>query len=614
MRITVPQSGGENLRRASAEPVAPERSGVSRLDHGTARPEAVAQRRLETLANQSAQARSTARYQSMLDGAPSVAALRTTQRKIEPAWQVVQRALATVEGLHAAAGSPEKRKAFKSEPGKGFGVKHTFEKSEVPLQTDVTWGSAVKDADGDADGTEMTARPLGPDHKLGSEPGKGESAAWTMRRKKLATAAGKRYIAGHLLNENLGGPGNDERNLAAIPDAINDAHKRQIENPVKKAVNDRGEWGYYHVKITHADDAGTQKKPKKPKKTPQAPPKLKYASNLKATWYPYTLVKDPSTRKVTYQPARGDKIEVSLDIPAPSAYAGSKATKPLISKPTITQVTKGQPVLATPVKYDELTLTGDAFYVASLKLDNVRLIKELEAKNEDATAEKEELEGKMAEYRKEVLALEAERDQLREELEEKEEEVEEAKQILEQRQKEADNKLATALNDQAKKLKARLEKARSTGLNLVVLGFGLEVAGLLGKEGALTSLGVSPEKTEQWLEVQRKKYPREKKTEDKKPQEKKKRKLEERVESDERTKKAKYRYLKANIKTIMGLHIKFGRNLRMPKWASAAEVHEFKELYTLVDKGQLCFDDYGPDDRDLLTSWAKAPALNLSQL
>jgi hypothetical protein len=81
MKSTALLPGAESLRRASAEGIAQRASagGAAVVDHGSSRPEAVAQRRLEGLANQSAQAKSTAAHQALLNGAPSVAALH--QRK-----------------------------------------------------------------------------------------------------------------------------------------------------------------------------------------------------------------------------------------------------------------------------------------------------------------------------------------------------------------------------------------------------------------------------------------------------------------------------------------------------------------------------------------------------
>jgi hypothetical protein len=82
MRATASRSRGENPGRASAESVTLRASAnaASAMEHGASRPEAVAQRRLERLANQSAQARSTARHQSLLNTSPGVVALQRRQQ------------------------------------------------------------------------------------------------------------------------------------------------------------------------------------------------------------------------------------------------------------------------------------------------------------------------------------------------------------------------------------------------------------------------------------------------------------------------------------------------------------------------------------------------------
>ena len=45
------------------------------------------------------------------------------------------------------------------------------------------------------------------------------------------------YIKGHLLNDNLGGPGTTWANLTPINSKANSDHKTNFENPVKEAVN-----------------------------------------------------------------------------------------------------------------------------------------------------------------------------------------------------------------------------------------------------------------------------------------------------------------------------------------------------------------------------------------
>ena len=61
---------------------------------------------------------------------------------------------------------------------------------------------------------------------------------------------GSFYVKGHLLNENLAGPGNTWSNLTPLSQMTNDDHKRNFENPVKMAVNGVLA-GYSEVKLGH---------------------------------------------------------------------------------------------------------------------------------------------------------------------------------------------------------------------------------------------------------------------------------------------------------------------------------------------------------------------------
>ena len=108
-------------------------------------------------------------------------------------------------------------------------------------------------ANADGDGTHMTAHVLGPDHGIGEQPGAG---VWKTRTAAMKTASGNvmTYVAGHLLNHHLGGPGNDARNLTPIPDDVNHEHESTVESHVKRLVNDQGQWVYYEVKVTHKVD------------------------------------------------------------------------------------------------------------------------------------------------------------------------------------------------------------------------------------------------------------------------------------------------------------------------------------------------------------------------
>ncbi|MBN1301247.1 MAG: DUF4157 domain-containing protein [Melioribacteraceae bacterium] len=50
--------------------------------------------------------------------------------------------------------------------------------------------------------------------------------------------SGSYYIKGHLLNDNLGGPGTTWNNLTPLSQQANSDHKTEFENPVKLAIND----------------------------------------------------------------------------------------------------------------------------------------------------------------------------------------------------------------------------------------------------------------------------------------------------------------------------------------------------------------------------------------
>ncbi|MEI7028107.1 hypothetical protein [Paenibacillus sp. y28] len=124
-------------------------------------------------------------------------------------------------------------------------------------RTQVTWGPQVTPKISKSpgqipkpEGTRMVAFPLGPDHPQGSEP-----VDNTRTNSQIMTQnTGVQWIAGHLLNDNLGGPGDDSRNIAAIPSKpTNGLHSSQVEEKVKEQVNDLGRWVYYEVDASDRD-------------------------------------------------------------------------------------------------------------------------------------------------------------------------------------------------------------------------------------------------------------------------------------------------------------------------------------------------------------------------
>ncbi|MDZ8085219.1 MAG: DUF4157 domain-containing protein [Nostoc sp. DedQUE12b] len=99
-------------------------------------------------------------------------------------------------------------------------------------------------------GKKMEATKLGPNHPQGSPPG----GALNLLMKKLQTnprsGNHEKYIKGHLLNDNLGGPGSAQ-NLYPITADANSKHVRQVENKVKDWVNSQGYWVYYKVEVAN---------------------------------------------------------------------------------------------------------------------------------------------------------------------------------------------------------------------------------------------------------------------------------------------------------------------------------------------------------------------------
>jgi hypothetical protein len=182
-----------------------------------------------------------------------------------------------------SGGDPEKKGVTH---GLGAGLRDG--KSE--LETRVTWSGTSENGDGQ----KMVAFPLGPDHKLGSEPVSGQQHVWNANRAKLKKITGETYVAGHLLNNNLGGPGNDSRNLAAIPATINSSHSKVAEEKVKKLVNGKGRFIKYEVEV----EQGTFRYRNRD---------LSYASNITTRW----CAVDKENK--TLPPVR----EVSIPIPSP---------------------------------------------------------------------------------------------------------------------------------------------------------------------------------------------------------------------------------------------------------------------------------------------------------
>lgn len=184
-------------------------------------------------------------------------------------------------------------------------------------KTQITWKSAHVSGDG----VHVVADPLGPDHPLGSTP---SDKTAKERVNKLHTAAGSKepYIAGHLLNDHLGGPGDLSANLAPIPKTANAQMSKSIEQPAKEIVNQQRGWIRYEVKVTHNNDNG-----------------LDYPKEIEANMGVYDATK-------TLRNQTTSKIEISQ----PSSYKTVKC--PLVTNGKL----GGTALLTSPKMLDEVIL------------------------------------------------------------------------------------------------------------------------------------------------------------------------------------------------------------------------------------------------------------------
>lgn len=115
----------------------------------------------------------------------------------------------------------------------------------------------VSNLGGDTVGIKMEAMPLGPDHPLGSGPSGQETLMGQLPTDPADYSdADSRFVKGHLLNHNVGGPGVPS-NLFPITAHANSLHHAKVEDKIKKWVNEDRYWVSYTVEI----EAENQLKP-----------------------------------------------------------------------------------------------------------------------------------------------------------------------------------------------------------------------------------------------------------------------------------------------------------------------------------------------------------------
>jgi hypothetical protein len=131
--------------------------------------------------------------------------------------------------------------------------------------SNITYSSGTISGSSDTVGLEMVADPLGPDHPAGSGAS-GQNNLMGKLVTEQTNDADKKYIRGHLLNDNVGGPG-QARNQFPITAAANRTHEQQIESRVKTWVNVDRYWVYYKVRVAVSEVDLSNASPRKNKVT-----------------------------------------------------------------------------------------------------------------------------------------------------------------------------------------------------------------------------------------------------------------------------------------------------------------------------------------------------------
>ena len=171
--------------------------------------------------------------------------------------------------------------------------------TEVPASV-IKYGLLTKDSGG----TTMTASILSQDHPKGTEVTEDKPPIFTDLGSLIKNSP--HYVNGHLLNKDLGGPG-EYQNLTPITTSANANHKNKVEIPVKKAVNDEHKVVFYsvktkypksvrrtseHIKLETEQQAGTlsQAKRKELNKLQEKYAERKLTKSLKCRAYELELV------------------------------------------------------------------------------------------------------------------------------------------------------------------------------------------------------------------------------------------------------------------------------------------------------------------------------------
>lgn len=90
---------------------------------------------------------------------------------------------------------------------------------------------------------------VGPDHPYGSQPSSPTAAQNNVIAGNVRAWVPHGHVAAHILNDQLGGPG-EQQNLFAFPGTANTLMETQVEGKMKQAVED-GHYIYYQADVHH---------------------------------------------------------------------------------------------------------------------------------------------------------------------------------------------------------------------------------------------------------------------------------------------------------------------------------------------------------------------------
>lgn len=189
--------------------------------------------------------------------------------------------------------APRSLSAKPDEEGKLQGLGAPIADHPVPgseWTTTVEWDDVDPGA---GSGRGVTAHLLGPDHKLGT------------------TVSGDRcgnmhlfpgsYRQAHLLHNELGGPGDDPRNLVAVPNGVNVTLKNDVETKVQDIVNTHHGWIYFRAEATYTNDQSG------------AGQVVRYANKISCLWRKLAVDQEGLPR-----PIDGTEVKYSIPISPPS--------------------------------------------------------------------------------------------------------------------------------------------------------------------------------------------------------------------------------------------------------------------------------------------------------